>query len=87
MQRGRLLAIADGEVHLSESGRQRGLQLLRSHRLWETYLAELGLPADHLHDPADALEHFIDGELRQEIDAQVADAQVDPQGKEIPRED
>jgi len=61
--------------------------LLRNHRLWETYLAQLGLPADHLHDPADAVEHFIDGELLQEIDAEVADAQVDPQGKQIPRID
>jgi manganese/zinc/iron transport system permease protein len=87
LQRAHLLAIADGEVRLNESGRQRGLQLLRNHRLWETYLAQLGLPADHLHDPADAVEHFIDGELLQEIDAEVADAQVDPQGKQIPRID
>ena len=87
LQRAHLLAIADGEVRLNESGRQRGLQLLRNHRLWETYLAQLGLPADHLHDPADAVEHFIDGELLQEIDAEVTDAQVDPHGKEIPRID
>ena len=85
LQRARLLTGGGGEVRLSEAGRLRGVQLLRNHRLWETYLSKLGLPPDHLHDPADAVEHFIDGDLRREIDAEVAAAQVDPQGKEIPR--
>jgi manganese/zinc/iron transport system permease protein len=84
-----LVVVNGGHVALSEAGRSAGLNLLRSHRLWETYLSTLGLPEDHLHDPADAVEHFIGEELQQELDAQVAagevDKQVDPQGKTIPK--
>jgi len=42
------------------------------------------LPEDHVHDPADAVEHFIDGELQQQLGEAVAEDRVDPQGKEIP---
>ena len=33
--------------------------LVRNHRLWEHYLVErVGLPADHVHDTAELLEHL-----------------------------
>lgn len=82
--RGMLTSAPTTGLALTQGGRQEGLRLLRGHRLWETYLSELGLPADHLHEPADAVEHYIDERLIQEIDEQVADGSVDPQGKEIP---
>ena len=44
---------------------------------------QLGLPEDHVHDPADAVEHFIDVELGTELGTQVDDER-DPQGKQIP---
>ena len=69
---------------LTQAGKQQALRLLRGHRLWETYLNRLGLPEDHVHAAADAVEHFLDDQLRQELSAQVAGAQVDPQGKPIP---
>ena len=78
-----LLVQANGVVELSAKGQQAALRLLRHHRLWETYMSHLGLPADHVHDPADAIEHFIGGELAAELDAQISDEQ-DPQGKQIP---
>ena len=62
------------------------MQLLRNHRLWESYLSELGLPEDHVHGPADTVEHFIDSSLATEIDANIQ-VKTDPQGKEIPRPD
>lgn len=71
-------------LRLTEEGRKKGLRLLRSHRLWETYLNELGLQSDHVHEPADILEHYIDEQLQREIDDQVPDREFDPQGKEIP---
>jgi Mn-dependent DtxR family transcriptional regulator len=58
--------------------------LLRNHRLWESYLNQLGLPPDHVHDPADALEHFTDDRLREEIRAALPNIATDPQGKRIP---
>lgn len=80
----KLVAHIDGGVELTGAGRQEAFRLLRNHRLWETYMSELGLPEDHVHDPADAVEHFIDGELQQQLGEAVAEDRVDPQGKEIP---
>ena len=81
--RQRLLLQVDGLSELSPSGKQEALRLLRNHRLWETYMNQLGLPEDHVHDPADAVEHFIDVELGTELGTQVDDER-DPQGKQIP---
>lgn len=80
------IAWADGQAGLTEEGRAEAMRLLRSHRLWETYLTDrLGLPEDRVHAPADAVEHFIDADLQQQLGRAVQDAQVDPQGKRIPR--
>lgn len=73
-------------VVLTPDGERSANRLLRSHRLWESYLSNLGLPQDHTHVPADLLEHFIDEGLREEIDAELSQTDVDPQGKPIPRE-
>lgn len=83
LRRQHLLSEANGLVELSAKGQQAALRLLRNHRLWETYMSQLGLPKDHVHAPADAIEHFIGGELAAELGAQISDEQ-DPQGKQIP---
>ena len=83
LRRRQLLRQANGLVGLSAKGQQAALRLLRHHRLWETYMSHLGLPEDHVHDPADAIEHFIGGELAAELGAQISD-EHDPQGKQIP---
>jgi manganese/zinc/iron transport system permease protein len=73
-------------VVLTADGSRSANRLLRSHRLWESYLNNLGLPQDHTHVPADLLEHFIDEGLREEIDAALGQSDVDPHGKLIPQE-
>lgn len=83
LRRQHLLSEANGLVGLSAKGQHAALRLLRNHRLWETYMSQLGLPKDHVHAPADAIEHFIGGELAAELGAQISDEQ-DPQGKQIP---
>ena len=43
---------------LTEAGKTAAADLLRRHRLWETYLVgEAGLAPDHVHDTAELLEH------------------------------
>jgi manganese/zinc/iron transport system permease protein len=79
-----LLQEAASGMRLTELGRREGRRLLRGHRLWETYLNELGVRADHVHEPADALEHYIDDQLDRELDGEVGEGAVDPQGKVIP---
>lgn len=75
-------------LQLTDSGRQQASQLVRSHRLWEAYLVEyLGLPLDHVHDPAERLEHFIDENLRERIAADLPHSETDPHGRGIPKAD
>ena len=45
-------------VKLSAKGQSLALQLVRRHRLWETFLVErLGFGWDQVHDVAEQLEH------------------------------
>jgi hypothetical protein len=83
-RRGRLTLAADG-LHLTADGRERAKRLVRGHRLWEAFLVKhLGLPLDHVHAPADRIEHFINQPLRDEVQKAVDDPQQDPHGREIP---
>ena len=75
----------NGTLRLTDSGRRRAARLVRSHRLWEVYLVEqLGLPLDHVHEPAERMEHFIDENLQQQLAAEVTKPTTDPHGREIP---
>jgi manganese/zinc/iron transport system permease protein len=77
-----------GSPQLTNSGRQAARNLVRAHRLWETYLdAHFDLPRDHLHDAAERMEHFLDPQLQAELDAELAGRAVDPHGKSIPPRD
>ncbi|HEY2762016.1 MAG TPA: Nramp family divalent metal transporter, partial [Pirellulales bacterium] len=83
-----LEAAPSGTLELTDSGRTLARSIVRSHRLWETYLGEKAeLPLDHLHAPAERMEHFIGPELQEQIAAELAVADVDPHGREIPTED
>lgn len=79
-----VLQLRDGDLRLSEKGLVEARALVRSHRLWEAYLAKhLGLPLDHVHAPSERTEHFIGRALARDI-AQDVEAKKDPHGKAIP---
>lgn len=70
---------------LTDSGREAARQLVRSHRLWEAFLVKhLGLPLDHVHDPAHRVEHYIDAEIQQRIAEDLEASARDPHGRDIP---
>lgn len=74
-----------GGLSLSPQGHARAQRLVRAHRLWETYLSKnLPLPVDHLHDPAERVEHFIGSRLDQALHEETRGATQDPMGKQIP---
>jgi Mn-dependent DtxR family transcriptional regulator len=74
-----------GRPQLTDAGRSAARNLVRAHRLWETYLdTHFDLPRDHLHEAAERMEHFLDPELQAELDAELAGAATDPHGKVIP---
>jgi manganese/zinc/iron transport system permease protein len=83
-RRGRL-ELREGQLHMTDDGRWRAARLVRGHRLWESYLVKhLGLPLDHVHAPADRIEHFIHQPLREELQKDLEDAEKDPHGRKIP---
>jgi DtxR family transcriptional regulator, Mn-dependent transcriptional regulator len=72
-------------VVLTESGRKIALEVLRHHRLLETYLkVALGYPLERLHEEAEKLEHVISEEFEDRIDAIMGHPQFDPHGDPIP---
>lgn len=72
-------------LSLTSAGRERAREIVRNHRLWELFLSSrLELPADHVHDPAERMEHYITPMLQKKIVADLADPGIDPHGRPIP---
>jgi DtxR family Mn-dependent transcriptional regulator len=74
-----------GGVQLSSAGRRRALEVVRHHRLIETFLYEvLDYPLEELHEEAERLEHFISERFEQRIAAKLGHPKIDPHGHSIP---
>jgi DtxR family Mn-dependent transcriptional regulator len=72
-------------VTLTESGRQVALEMLRHHRLLETYLsATLGYGWAEIHDEAERLEHVISERFEERIAEALGHPTRDPHGDPIP---
>ena len=72
-------------VTLTAPGERVALEVMRHHRLLESYLAEaLGMPWDRVHDEAEVLEHYISEELEERIATALGDPRRDPHGDPIP---
>jgi DtxR family Mn-dependent transcriptional regulator len=70
---------------LTADGERLALEVLRHHRLLETYLAEqLGVPWDRVHEEAEKLEHVLSDYLEERIAAKLGDPTHDPHGDPIP---
>lgn len=77
-----------GRATLSQAGRALAIQVVRRHRLIETYLVEHhGYGWDEVHDEAEILEHAVSDRLLAKIDAELAFPDHDPHGDPIPRAD
>jgi len=75
-------------VRLTEAGRAVALEVLRHHRLIETYLAEaLGYDWDEVHAEAERLEHHISEAFEARIAAWLGHPERDPHGDPIPASD
>ena len=75
-------------VRLSRAGRKRALEIVRHHRLIETFLFRiLDYPIEELHAEAERLEHFISEDFEARIAAKLGNPDLDPHGHCIPRLD
>ena len=74
-------------VTLTREGETVALEIIRHHRLLETYLAEqLGYDWAEVHDEADRLEHHISEEFERRVADVLDNPEVDPHGDPIPTE-
>ena len=72
-------------VVLTEAGQRGALEVLRHHRLLESYLVDrLGLSLAEVHAEAELLEHALSEELEAKIDAELGFPTHDPHGDPIP---
>jgi DtxR family Mn-dependent transcriptional regulator len=72
-------------VRLTPAGRRIALEVIRHHRLLESYLAEvLGMPWDRVHAEAEVLEHVLSDDLEELIAEKLGNPTVDPHGDPIP---
>lgn len=72
-------------VRLTPAGEKLALDVIRHHRLLESYLSEaLGYTWDQVHTEADRLEHVISEEFEDRIAAVLGHPEIDPHGDPIP---
>ncbi len=75
-------------VRLTEDGRRVALEMLRHHRLLETFLERvLGYGWDEVHDEAERLEHVISERFEARIAETMGHPTRDPHGDPIPDAD
>lgn len=79
------VASADAGWGLTPEGVSEGKRIVRIHRLWELYLTTFTLlPADHVHEDAEAIEHLITPELEAQLSQILAYPEKDPHASPIP---
>ena len=72
-------------VTLTEPGNRAALEVIRRHRLVETWLVQaLGYPWDEVHEEAERLEHVISANMEARIAAALGFPSRDPHGDLIP---
>ncbi|TNE53047.1 MAG: metal-dependent transcriptional regulator [Bacteroidetes bacterium] len=74
-----------GKIHLTKSGQDYAMQIVRKHRLWETFLYEkLDFTWDEVHEVAEQLEHIQSPKLVEKLDKFLEHPDTDPHGDPIP---
>src|ERR1017187_3996983 len=75
-------------VRLTAEGRRHALEVIRHHRLIESFLADtLGMSWDRIHAEAEVLEHVLSEDLEELIAVKLGHPTVDPHGDPIPSAD
>lgn len=69
------IMLAEGErIRLTDAGRRKAMRVVRNHRLWEAYLIHYAqVAAHHVDRNADRIEHVLDPETIEHLEAVLAD--------------
>lgn len=74
-----------GSIELTPAGREHAVDMVRRHRLLETFLVQvLGYGWDEVHDEAEVLEHAVSDLMITRIDELLGHPTRDPHGDPIP---
>ena len=74
-----------GFLHLTPTGEQLGLRILRGHRLWEHYLSgDVRVPLEQLHRAAEHAEHRLTTDEISALADHLGHPRTDPHGDVIP---
>ena len=80
-----LATTSRGELSLTAEGRRAARHVVRSHRLWEQWLADrTGVRPDDWHDQAELVEHTLTPEEADRLSARLGHPRYDPHGDPIP---
>jgi len=74
-----------GKISLTSKGEEFAIQVIRKHRLWETFLfTKLDFTWDEVHEVAEQLEHVKSEKLIEKLDKFLDYPRFDPHGDVIP---
>lgn len=74
-----------GKISLTPLGKGEAIEIVRRHRLWETFLHDkLEFSWDEVHDIAEQLEHIRSPKLIDKLDQFLDYPEFDPHGDAIP---
>lgn len=74
-----------GKIILTVTGKKHALDIVRKHRLWETFLfKKLSFTWDEVHEVAEQLEHIQSQKLIERLDEFLDYPEFDPHGDAIP---
>lgn len=72
-------------VSLTDLGKKTAINIIRKHRLWESFLVEkLNFKWDEVHDIAEQMEHIQSEELINRLNEFLGFPEYDPHGDPIP---
>jgi len=80
---GLIEAVPEG-YRLTGVGEKQAINVLRAHRLWESYLASIGTPEEAVHQTAHRMEHIRGAGTVDYLDQKLGKPEVDPHGRKIP---
>src|SRR5690606_5984323 len=77
-----------GKITLTKEGRSLAVEIVRKHRLWETFLYEkLNFTWDEVHEVAEQLEHIKSAKLVEQLEKFLDYPEIDPHGDPIPNDE
>jgi len=80
-----LVTLRATRIHLTDTGRKHALQIVRAHRLWESYLADkTGVGPERWHIEAERIEHALSRDEIEKLAERLGNPVYDPHGDPIP---